>query len=227
MKTRISVIIPVFREPGINEIIEDLRGQTISDSVEIIVVDGEASGGTLSLVSDPGVIKIRSPKGRAVQQNLGAHYASGGVLLFLHADTRLPANFQQVILDTIAAGFSGGAFDLEIDDPHPLIRVISKTASVRSRVTGIPYGDQAIFVIRSLFDKIGGFPPIPLMEDIAIMKKIKQEKARFTILPEKALTSARMWHKKGIIYTMVRNPLLALLYHMGVSPKVLVRFYYG
>lgn len=227
MKPDISVIIPVLDEPGINGLIKDLRAKTAPGQVQLIVVDADGSGSTISHISDPGVVTVLSPKGRAVQQNIGAEQASGRILLFLHADTRLPDRFGQFIVDAVDAGFYGGAFELCLDDPHPLIRMISTIGALRSRITGIPYGDQAIFVTRSLFHRIGGFEDIPLMEDIALMKKIKADKVPFTILKQKARTSARMWHKKGIVFTMIRNPLLAFLYYIGVSPKVLVRLYYG
>lgn len=232
---RISIIVPVLNERGINGFIATLTksiAPRVMDAIEIIVVDGDPHGSTLQristpLISNPSIKRIIAPKGRARQQNRGAEMATGTVLLFLHADTRLPRHFDELIRKTVVSGYSGGAFDLEIDTHHPLLKGISRIASFRSRITGIPYGDQAIFVTRSLFERIGRFPDIPLMEDIALMQRIKRSGKAFTILPEKALTSPRMWYKKGIIYTMIRNPLLASLYYLGVSPKVLVKFYYG
>jgi len=141
----ISIIIPVFNEKEINQLLADVQGKTEPDSVQIIVVDAESNQSTLCLISDPSILKLTSSKGRGVQQNRGAREAVGDILLFLHADTILPENFQHLVQNTIEAGFTGGAFDLEIDDPHPLIRCISKAATLRSRLTGIPYGDQAIF----------------------------------------------------------------------------------
>ncbi len=227
---KISIIIPVLNEKKILPFLVDLKGRCGGDdrrSIEIIVVDGDPAGSTVGLISDSAIKTGIAQKGRARQQNFGAKMAQGVVLLFLHADTRLPGNFTNLIRKTIHVGFSGGAFDLQIDSPHPLLRFTSRIGSFRSRITGIPYGDQGIFITRSLFEKIGGFPDLPLMEDIALMLRIKKSHKAFTILPDKAVTSPRMWYKKGILYTMIRNPMLALLYFLGVSPRVLVKFYYG
>jgi len=222
----ISVIIPVLHETKINHFLSDLLEKKGKENLEIIVVDGDLMGSTLNLISYKTVKKMTSAKGRAIQQNKGAKKASGDILLFLHADTLLPHDFTQLIRQAIYSGNSGGAFDLCIDSSHPFLKLVSRVASIRSRVTRIPYGDQAIFITRDLFLQINGFPEIPLMEDIALMQKIKKTRAGFKILPRKVLTSARKWMKDGIIYTSLRNPLLAILYYMGVPPRVLVKFYY-
>ena len=221
-----SVIIPVLHEANINHFLSDLLEKKGKENLEIIVVDGDPMGSTLNLISDKKVKKITSAKGRAIQQNKGAKKASGDILIFLHADTLLPHDFIQLIRQVIYSGNSGGAFDLCIDSSHPFLKLVSRVASIRSRMTRIPYGDQAIFITRDLFLQINGFPEIPLMEDIALMQKIKKTRAGFKILPRKVLTSARKWMKDGIIYTSLRNPLLAILYYMGVPPRVLVKFYY-
>jgi len=226
----ISVIIPVLNETEINNFLCDLVERSGHQKMEIIVVDGDPEGSTISRISNdqttcPIIKKITSPKGRALQQNAGAAVAHGDILLFLHADTRLPPDFHGLIIDTVEKGFSGGAFDLHIDSSHPLIKLISKIASFRSRITKIPYGDQAIFLKKELFHDIHGFDEIPLMEDIALMQKVKKSGAPFKILPQKVSTSARRWLNQGILWTMVRNPILALLYYMGVPPRILVKFY--
>ena len=222
----ISVIVPVLHEKNINVFLTDLLLKAGQEELEIIVVDGDPLGSTLCLVSHEKAKQIISPKGRALQQNKGAKYATGDVLLFLHADTLLPPDFIGLIRNSMLSGCSGGAFDLCIDSPHPVLKLVSKVASFRSRITRIPYGDQAIFVSRNLFFQINGFPEIPLMEDIALMQKIKKFRSRFKILPQKVRTSPRKWMKEGIIYTSLRNPILAALYYIGVSPRVLVKLYY-
>ena len=222
----ISVIIPVLHEKDINQLLSDLLDKKGGEPLELIVVDGDPMGSTLALISRQSVKKIISSKGRALQQNKGAEKAMGDVLLFLHADTRLPPEFCRLIRDAVQSGCSGGAFELCIDSPHPFLKLVSKVASLRSRITRIPYGDQAIFVTRELFLRINGFPEIPLMEDIALMQKVKKSRARFKIMPDKARTSARKWIKDGMIYTSLRNPFLAMLYYVGVSPRVLVKLYY-
>jgi rSAM/selenodomain-associated transferase 2 len=222
----ISIIVPVLHEKKINHFLSNLLEKADKENMEIIVVDGDPMGSTLNLISDKTVKKISSPKGRALQQNKGAEKARGDVLLFLHADTLLPHDFYRLIRHAIHSGCSGGAFDLCIDSPHPFLKLVSQVACIRSRLTRIPYGDQAIFLTRDLFLQINGFPEIPLMEDIALMQKIKKARVGFKILPQKVLTSARKWMKDGMIYTSLRNPLLAILYHMGVPPRMLVKFYY-
>jgi rSAM/selenodomain-associated transferase 2 len=230
MPMAITAIIPVLHETGINRFLDDLAQRTRDREMEIILVDGDPAGSTIDRISNdqttwPTIQKITAPRGRALQQNAGAAMARGNILLFLHADTRLPRNFQKLIIATLAQGFSGGAFDLHIDSSHPLIKLISKIASFRSRITNIPYGDQAIFLKKELFHSIHGFDEIPLMEDIALMQKIKRSGAPFKILPQKVSTSARRWISQGICRTMVRNPILALLYYLGVPPRILVKFY--
>ncbi len=222
----ISIIIPVLHEKEIQSFLADLFEKTAKEPVEIILVDGDPVGSTLVLISDQRVKKIISSRGRAIQQNKGVENATGDLFVFLHADTLLPHGFCRLIRNTIHAGCAGGAFDLSIDSPHPFLKLVSRVASLRSRITGIPYGDQAIFVTRELFFYIQGFPEIPLMEDIALMQKIKKSRACFKILPHKVYTSARKWMKDGMIYTSLRNPLLALLFYAGVSPRALVKFYY-
>ena len=222
----ISIIIPVLHEKNINCFLSNLLKTTVKENLEIIVVDGDPLGSTLNLISDTTVKKIRSPKGRAIQQNKGAKNARGDVLLFLHADTMLPPGFYRLICNAIHSGCCAGAFDLCIDSSNPFLKLVSRVASLRSRITQIPYGDQAIFITRDLFLKIHGFPEFPIMEDIALMQNIKKARVGFKILPQKVLTSARKWDKDGVIYTSLRNPILALLYYMGVSPRVLVKFYY-
>ncbi len=222
----LSVIIPVLNETKINYFLSDLLENKGKENLEIIVVDGDPMGSTLNLISDKTVKKIISVKGRAIQQNKGAEKANGDILLFLHADTLLPHDFGQLIRQAIDSGNFGGAFDLCIDSSHPFLKLVSRVASIRSRVTRIPYGDQAIFLTRDFFLQINGFPEIPIMEDIALMQKIKKTRAGFKILPRKVLTSARKWMKDGMIYTSIRNPFLAMLYYLGVSPRTLVKFYY-
>ncbi len=221
----VSVIIPVLHETGIDGFIRDLVEKTKNREMEIIVVDGDPAGSTIEQISSPSIRTMTAPRGRALQQNAGADRARGAVLLFLHADTRLPRDFYDLIMEALDQGFSGGAFNLHIDSTHPVIQLVSAVAAFRSRITKIPYGDQAIFLKKALFHRIHGFDEIPLMEDIALMQKIKKSRSPFKILPQTASTSARRWVQQGIVFTMIRNPVLALLYYLGVSPRILARFY--
>lgn len=221
----ISVIIPVFNEPEINKTISALEHQPGFD-FEIIVVDGEPESSTLALISNPSVVKLQSAAGRAIQMNKGARAAKGNILIFLHADTTLPVNAFKLVKDTIKAGFKVGAFDLKIVSQNRLLQnYISKSSSIRSRLLAMPYGDQAHFFKRDFFIELGGYPNIPLMEDLEIMRIIKKRKEPIFIIPKPASTSDRRWQKEGILFVMLRNPILATLYMLGISADVLKRYY--
>ncbi|OPY64351.1 MAG: N-glycosyltransferase [Syntrophorhabdus sp. PtaU1.Bin050] len=223
----LSVIIPVLCEEAlINDAISRLKGMASDDAVEIIVVDGSAERETLRVVSDSNVKGIASKKGRARQMNAGAEAALGDVLLFLHADTELPPDGLQRISRTMHDDrFVGGAFDLAIDEQGPLFRIIERTASLRSRLTRVPYGDQAIFVKRDYFVAIGGYEELPLMEDVDLMRRIRRRGDKIFIIPEKVKTSGRRWKKEGAVRCTLRNRAIMLLYMLGTSPEKLAKWY--
>lgn len=224
---RISLIIPVFREQAvINETIEAVRRLPGGAAAEVIVVDGEPGGETLAAIRDDSVRKVLSAKGRGMQLNRGATVASGDVLLFLHADTVLPpAAFEMIAGALRDEGCVGGAFDLHIDSPGAGFRAIETVANHRSRLTRIPYGDQAIFLRASCFRSIGGFREIPIMEDVDLMRRIKRKGGRIFIFREPVTTSARRWEKEGLVFGTLRNWTLMALYLCGVKPERLTRFY--
>lgn len=232
IKTRpfVSIIIPVFREEKtIAGLCEHLFSVTCKKNTEIIISDGDLAGGTLKAIPSglkKEVITVISPKGRAAQMNRGAALASGAVLLFLQADTRLCAECMDAVIEAFRTGRAdAGAFSLGIDSPRPSYRIIEKAVALRTRLTRIPYGDQAIFVKASLFKKIGGFPEIPLMEDIALMQRLKKAGARIKILGQRVSTSPRRWETEGIFYTSIRNIIISSGYYAGISPEILRRFY--
>jgi rSAM/selenodomain-associated transferase 2 len=227
LECRISLIIPVFCEQAvINETIEAVRRLRGGEAAEIIVVDGQAEGETLAAIQDAAVRKVRSDKGRGRQLNRGAAVVAGDVLLFLHADTVLPPTAFERIAEAMAdEGCVGGAFDLRIDSPGAGFRAIEMVANLRSRLTRIPYGDQAIFIRASYFRSIGGFKEIPIMEDVDLMRRIKRKGWRIVIFREPVLTSARRWEKEGLVFGMIRNWSLMTLYLCGVAPERLARFY--
>ena len=167
-----------------------------------------------------------SARGRARQMNAGAAVASGDILLFLHADTRLPDNAFQKISSAMGQGrYVAGAFELGIDSSSLAIKIIARTAAWRSRLTRIPYGDQAIFIGRNYFHKIGCFKDIPLMEDVELMRRIKRMGDKICILRDRVSTSPRRWEQEGVIYCSLRNVIILTLYYMGVSPDRLARYY--
>jgi rSAM/selenodomain-associated transferase 2 len=157
--------------------------------------------------------------------NAGARHATGEVLLFLHADTRLePGAFDQL---TSALGDStiiGGAFSLGLGSRAWGLRLIEAATNLRARLFSLPYGDQAIFVRRAVFEEIGGYAELSLMEDLEFIRRLKR-RGRLVILSAKAITSARRWEKEGVLYTTVRNWVVTVLFFLGVSPTTLARWY--
>ena len=176
MGASFSVIIPVLHEEAaIGGAVERIRALARAHATEIIVVDGDPDGGTLRVIPDGVVRKVLSARGRGSQLNRGANAASGEILLFHHADTILPPDaFDRIAKLLSDRAIAGGAFDLRIDSPHPVFRLIERVASLRSRLTRIPYGDQAIFLRRDCFRILGGFREIPLMEDVDLMRRLRK-----------------------------------------------------
>jgi rSAM/selenodomain-associated transferase 2 len=222
-----SIIIPVLNEaPSINSIIDHLHGLEGNGEAEIIVVDGDPGRGTLKAINHEHVRKIKSPRGRGKQMNEGAKDAKGNILLFLHADTELPPHALSLIATVMRdKQYVAGAFDLGIRSERLIFRVIEVAASVRSRVTNIPFGDQAIFVRKDYFHKIGGYRDIPIMEDVDIMKRIKKRGDKIFILRNRVHTSSRRWEKEGILRCTLRNWFIQMLYLLGRSPRKLSKFY--
>lgn len=228
MKKKISVIIPVYREEKtIQHTLAHLSLIPPMDSKEIIIVDGEPNGNTIQSISQHfDVIKIIGEKGRSTQMNKGAAFASGDILLFLHADTRLPKNaFNSIIVTSMPKRVGAGAFQLGIDAEGACFRLIETTVRIRTHLTQTAYGDQAIFVKRKCFNEIGGYPDIPIMEDVELIRKIKKTGKKISILPASVKTSARRWKTEGVVYCTLRNWLLFLLYSSGVHPSKLARLY--
>jgi rSAM/selenodomain-associated transferase 2 len=224
----LSIIIPVLNEAeGVNSCIENLYADGSGVPFEVIVADGDPEGKTINQIKFDKVMKIIAPRGRALQMNAGADIARGKILLFLHADTRLPHNGLALIKSSMDTGrLVGGAFSLGIDSERLAFRIIEFGASLRYRFVRIPFGDQAIFIRRDYFNAIGRYSEIPIMEDAELMHRIKKLKGRIRILKERVLTSPRKWEEDGIIYATLRNYLMQFLYLIGVSPDRLLKLYY-
>lgn len=194
---------------------------------EVIVVDGGSRDGTAALASDQVDQVLQAPRGRARQMNAGARVASGEMLLFLHADTRLPADADRLILSALAAGEQvWGRFDVRISGTHWLFPMIAGMMNLRSCITGVATGDQALFMKKSAFASVGGFPDIPLMEDIEISRRLKRRR-RPVCLRQKAVTSSRRWERRGVLRTIFLMWALRLAYALGVSPERLAQIYYA
>jgi rSAM/selenodomain-associated transferase 2 len=221
----LSIIMPVLDEAGEIGASLDALGALRKRGTEIIVVDGGSRDGTPDLARAHADRVLAAPRGRAAQMNIGAAMAGGDVLLFLHADTRLPRNADRLVLDGLSRSKRvWGRFDIEIAGRHWLLPVVAWSTNLRSRLTGIATGDQAMFVTRRAFADAGAFPDIPLMEDVALSKTLKRV-SRPLCIPERARTSGRRWEKHGVMSTIMLMWRLRLAYALGVEPAALARHY--
>jgi len=226
-RLRISIIVPALNEAeGIDAVLMGLallrnRGH------ELIVVDGGSSDDTAALARRAADRVVSAARGRSSQMNAGAALAQGEVLLFLHADTRLPEDADARILQGLAdSGRAWGRFDVRIEGASVCLPVIALFMNLRSRATGIATGDQAIFVRREAFERTGGFPPLELMEDIALSHSLKRV-SRPLCLADKAVTSGRRWERRGVLRTVLLMAWLRLAFFFGAAPASLARFYDG
>jgi rSAM/selenodomain-associated transferase 2 len=217
---RLSVVVPALNEAaGIRAALQAL-GPLRTRGHEVIVVDGGSGDGTAELARALCDRVLCAPRGRALQMNAGAAAASGDALVFLHADTRLPQKADELIFDSLRS-FKWGRFDVEIEGRHPLLKLVACAMNVRSRLTGIATGDQAIFVRREAF---AGFPEIALMEDVAFCKAMR----RFgppACLREAVRTSGRRWESRGVLRTILLMWRLRFMYFLGARPERLARIY--
>jgi len=226
-RLKISIIVPALNEAeGIAAALAGLASLR-KRGHEVIVVDGSSSDKTAALSRGAADRFVTAPRGRASQMNAGAALAQDEVLLFLHADTRLPENADARILQGLAAsGRAWGRFDVRIEGKSRLLPVIAFFMNLRSRVTGIATGDQAIFVRRDAFRRIGGFAPLQLMEDIALSRSLKRV-SRPLCLADEAVTSGRRWERRGVLRTVLLMGWLRLAFFFGAAPAKLARLYDG
>jgi rSAM/selenodomain-associated transferase 2 len=220
MAARLTIVVPVLNEAGgIGEALGALAPLRACGH-EVIVVDGGSSDATVELAVPLCDQLALSPRGRAAQMNAGARLARGDVLVFLHADTRLPEGADRLIGAALAQS-SWGRFDVRIASERRLLRTVACAMNLRSRLSGIATGDQAIFVRREAF---AGFPEIPLMEDIAFSRMMKR-RSRPACLRERVTTSARRWEANGVLRTILLMWRLRLLYALGIPAQRLAREY--
>ena len=225
---RLSIIMPVLDEGDSIAQALDALAELRGLGVEVIVVDGGSQDATVQRARLRADHVLVAPRGRASQMNAGATRASGDVFLFLHADTALPREAERLVLDGLARSrHAWGRFDVAIAGQHPMLRIVAAMMNLRSRITGIATGDQAIFVKRDAFGTAGGFPDIPLMEDVALSKRLKRL-SRPLCLRERATTSGRRWETHGVFRTILLMWRLRLAYFFGADPATLARRYrYG
>lgn len=224
---QMTIVMPVLNEAAhIREALAPLQSLRARGH-QVIVVDGGSADGTLDESDGLVDLALTSSRGRATQLNAGLDRAAGEIVLFLHADTVLPAHADQHIQATLAvAGRVWGRFDVSIAGRSVLLPIVAAMMNVRSRITGIATGDQAIFAMRSALHSIGGVPVLALMEDIELSKRLKRISPP-ACLHERVTTSGRRWDLQGPVRTIVFMWALRLAYYLGVSPEWLARAYYG
>jgi rSAM/selenodomain-associated transferase 2/rSAM/selenodomain-associated transferase 1 len=224
---KISVIIPVLNEAAtIQAVLHSLQQTETEHAVEVVVVDGGSQDETVTLVKELGVKVLSSLPGRARQMNVGAEAATGEILLFLHADTRLPSRFITLVQQALASPNAiAGAFELQIEAEIPGIRWVERGVKWRSRQLQMPYGDQAIFLKAEVFRQLGGFAELPIMEDFDFVRRL-QTQGRVAIAPAAVITSGRRWQKLGIVKTTLINQIAITAYLLGMPPEQIARWYW-
>jgi rSAM/selenodomain-associated transferase 2 len=220
----LTVIIPALNEERTLKACLDSVKKL--DPLEIIVVDGGSADRTKEIAEDSGALVIKSGQGRGVQMNAGAAIARGEILLFLHADVRMP-EVKNSLASSLLNGCAGGFFRLKFDDDSISTRLVEAFANIRARLLFLPYGDQAIFIKRDIFERLGGFREYPFLEDIDFAIRIKKY-GKLKYIPLKVVASARRL-KKGFPFSPIlvsfRNVFIALLFLFGLSPFSLIKLY--
>lgn len=221
----LSIVMPVLDEGERIGAAIDALAPLVARGAELIVVDGGSRDGTADRARACGAVVLEAPRSRAAQMNAGAASARGRSLLFLHADTRLPDGADGLIAQALRT-HAWGRFDVRIDGRHPMLRMVAAMMNLRSRLTGIATGDQAMFVTRAAFEQAGRFPQQPLMEDIELSARLRRV-GRPACLAARATTSGRRWERDGAWRTILLMWRLRFDYWRGAPPAELHRRYYG
>jgi rSAM/selenodomain-associated transferase 2/rSAM/selenodomain-associated transferase 1 len=217
-----SVIIPTLNEANY---IEETIERALDEDVEIIVVDGGSRDDTIRKATDLGVRVEASPPGRAKQQNHGAAVTRGGVLLFLHADTWLPKGYVSRVFETLLDSKTAvGAFRFKTDTDHWMMKAVDLMTNLRARTLKMPYGDQALFMRKAMFESVGGFPDVPIVEDLFLVRRLAKEGC-VRIVTAPVITSARRWQTLGVVRTSLINVVIATAVTLGFSPRRFVSLY--
>ena len=220
---KLSIIIPTINEEA--NIGATLKSIGRARNVEVIVADGGSEDKTGVIASELGAKVVVCEKGRAKQMNYGASFANGALLLFLHADTLVPKGFDKNLRQILQKpGTAAGAFRLRIASPGFAFRTLENFVNLRSRFFQMPYGDQGLFIKTSTFEELGGFPPLPIMEDFVFVRQLRT-RGRIVISISSVVTSARRWKKLGILKTTFINQLIITAFHLGISRSQLAEWY--
>jgi rSAM/selenodomain-associated transferase 2 len=222
---RLSIVMPVLDEGERIDAAIHALAPLVARGAELIVVDGGSRDGTADRARACGAVVLEAPRSRSAQMNAGAASARGRSLLFLHADTRLPDGADELIVQALRT-HAWGRFDVRIDGRHPMLRMVAAMMNLRSRLTGIATGDQAMFVTRAAFEQAGRFPQQPLMEDIELSARLRRV-GRPACLAARATTSGRRWERDGAWRTILLMWRLRFDYWRGAPPAELHRRYYG
>jgi rSAM/selenodomain-associated transferase 2 len=219
----LSVVIPTLNEAHtLPQLLDDL--QQVSLSLETVVADGGSTDGTASVAGARGARVVNAPQGRGVQMNAGADGARGTWLLFLHADVRVPEAARSELARAVDRGVDAAVWSLVIDAGGTWPRVMEFGARARDRLGGLPYGDQGLLVRRTVFEEVGGYPEVPIMEDVAMVRSLTK-RVHLERLGAPVVVSPRRWERQGPYRTWLRNSALITAYHLGVSPHRLARWY--
>ena len=207
------------------DVVESTINRAQDRDAEIIVVDGGSSDNTVARAARTGARVVKGARGRAKQQNRGAELASARILLFLHADTYLPEDYMRHLFEAMMDAMIGmGAFRFKTDLESPLMNVIKLLTNMRSIYLQMPYGDQGLFIRKSLFEAVGGFPDIPIMEDFEFIRRVRKN-GKVNTLPVSVITSARRWLNLGILKTTIINQIVLISYFLGISPVRIALWY--
>ncbi len=218
----ISIIIPTLNEEdNITHLPKALKEKV----GEILIIDGGSQDKTVKIAKEKGFEVVVASPGRASQLNIGANCCRGSVLLFLHADTQLPHDFETSVIEALnIKDVTVGAFSLAIRNSTPSLTFIAHCANLRSRHLQLPYGDQALFLTKRHFLQLGQFPLLPILEDYTFIKKAKKH-GKIHTLPQKVTTSSRRWERLGVVRTTLTNQIILCGHALHISPERLASFY--
>jgi rSAM/selenodomain-associated transferase 2 len=219
---RLAIVVPTLDE---EEALRRNLPAALAAADEVVVSDGGSRDGTVALARALGARTVCGEPGRGRQLNRGAAATTAGLLLFLHADTTLPPGAARQVRDAVAAGAVAGAFALRFDTGHPVMRLGERLVGLRTRLTRLPLGDQAQFITRAAFERLGGFRDWPILEDLDLMLRLKKGKEKVALLDSPVTTSARRYLEGGIVRTVATNWLIWLLFTLGVPPERLAGLY--